>query len=121
MATIPERETVGLPVGPDKRVIVFREPTEAQWYVITQVPRMFDRGETMQALGAFGDLMYRLTVNQEDRDWLVEQLVNEKLEMPEYAQVATDMMRHFGRTEEEPAPRNGPTPRKRAVRAARRR
>lgn len=120
MATIPERETVGLPVGPDERVIVFREPTEAQWYVITQVPRMIDRGEVLQALGAFGDLMYRLTVNQEDRDWLTDQLVNERLEMDEYGKVAQDMMRHFGKTEEEPAPRNGPPPRKRAARAVRR-
>lgn len=121
MAAIPARGTPARPKAPftiAEREIELYEPTEGQWFVITRIPKMIERGEIMPAVEAFGDLLDEISVDRADALWLVDQLVNNKLDMGKYLDLALDMMRHYGQVPEE-APRNGPAPRKRAARARR--
>lgn len=118
MAT-PERETVLLPLGsepdpstPSKRrprQVVMREPTEAQWYVVTRMPSQLERGHTTDAMLTFGDLLEALMVQQEDVAYAHRGLVNGDIELAEYLNLLLELMRHFGKDEvDAPAPRTGP-------------
>lgn len=124
----PGRETMLLPLStepdPDNprktrpRMIVLRHPTEGQMLVLTRIPKMVERN-VVEALTRFGDILEHLIVQDEDRKWAYDGLVEGTIQPDEYLDLLVQMLRELGHADE-PAPTNGPVPRKRAAPRARR-
>jgi hypothetical protein len=119
------RGTVLLPLGgepdpkdPDKiipRMIVLRQPTEGQLLVLSRLPKAIEQGRIGEALFQFGDILERLIVQDDDRQYAYNGLANEEIEANEYLDLMVKIFDHF----QKQAPATGPAPRKRAASSTR--
>jgi len=125
----PGRKTLLLPLGqeedPDKpgktrpRQIVLRYPDEGQFLVLSRLPKMVERGNLVEAIMRFGDILELLIVQDEDRKWAYDGLTEGTLKPDVYLELLVELLKEMGKGEEQ-APANGPVPRKRAAPRARR-
>lgn len=107
----PGRETLLLPLG--DRQIPLRYPSEGQFLVLSRLPKMVEKN-LVEALTRFGDILELLIVQEDDRRWAYDGLVNGTIEPNDYLEMLVKLLKHMGRGDEQ-APANGPVPRKRAV------
>jgi hypothetical protein len=120
----PGRETLLLPLGaePDPRdpkktrprLITLRYPTEGQFLVLSRLPKMVERGNIVEALTRFGDILELLIVQNEDRRWAYDGLTEGDIEPNAYLELLVGLLKHMSEDKEQ-APTNGPAPRKRAA------
>lgn len=102
------------------RLVVLREPTEGQMYVLTRVVRLADGGarDKLAAVQHFGDVLEALFVQPDDRDYAYRGLTDGTIEAKDFAGLAAEVIRHFKGGDEGPV-KSGPTTTRRAARARR--
>lgn len=120
----PGRKTLLLPLGaePDPRdpkktrprLITLRYPSDGQFLVLSRLPKMVERGNLVEALTRFGDILELLIVQDEDRRWAYDGLTEETIQPGSYLEMLVELLKHMSKGEDE-APTNGPVPRKRAA------
>lgn len=101
------------------RLIVLRMPTEGQILVLSRLPRMIEDSRVLEALMTFGDVLERLIVQDEDREYAYKGLANETIQTSEYLDLLVKLVEHVGKPAEQ-APTTGPAARKRPAPRARR-
>lgn len=95
------------------RDVQVQEPTEAQVFVLAQLPRMLeDKSRLATGLELFGGAIEDLLVEKADQDWVYREMVAGRLTVEQFGDLAIEIIKYFGLE----VPDGGPqAPRKRAV------
>ena len=93
-------------------------PTEGQLMVMSRLPKMIERGQIMDAIFRFGDVLETLIADPEDRQYAYEGLATETIASSEFLDLLVKVLDRFLKPTGD-APRTGPAPKKRAARARR--